>query len=121
MYPFPKNSANSPLLKQALARRFKTTECDLSFDLKLSSNGHYEISGPPVSDENKRLLKGTWHYVQYPYLELRPYKGISWSRYFEIHQVIKQDKVSQIEVLQLHPIENHHITQNCFFENGVRM
>ncbi|WP_063375512.1 hypothetical protein [Pseudoalteromonas luteoviolacea] len=121
IYPFPKNSEHSPLLKQDLARRFKTANCDLSFDLKLSSNGAYEISGSPVSDENKGLLNGTWHYVQYPYLELRPYKGISWSRYFEIHQVVKQDKVSQIEVIQLRPVEQHHITQACFYEYGVRM
>ncbi|KZN32927.1 hypothetical protein [Pseudoalteromonas luteoviolacea] len=121
IYPFPKNSENAPLLKQDLAQQFSTAECDLSFQLKLSRNGAYEILGSPVSEDNKRLLTGTWHYVQYPYLELRPYKGISWSRYFEIHQLIKQDKVSQIEVIQLRPVEKHHITQNCFYEYGVRM
>ncbi|KZN70495.1 hypothetical protein [Pseudoalteromonas luteoviolacea] len=121
IYPFPQNSENTPLLKQDLARRFKTAECALAFDLKLFSNGAYEISGGPVSNENKGLLNGTWHYVQYPYLELRPYKGISWSRYFEIHQIVKQDKVSQIEVIQLRPVEKHHITQACFYEYGIRI
>ncbi|MCF6440422.1 hypothetical protein L1077_13375 [Pseudoalteromonas luteoviolacea] len=121
IYPFPKDKQNSPLLKADLAQHFKTTSCDSEYKLKLHKNGAYELSGQNISEENKGFLKGTWHYVQYPYMELRPYKGISWSRYFEIHQLVTRDKISEIELIQLKPIEKHYVSQHCVYEFGTRL
>ncbi|MDK2598285.1 hypothetical protein [Pseudoalteromonas obscura] len=121
IYPFPKDKQNSPLLKADLVREFETSSCGSTFKLNLLQNGAYEISGSTIAQEDPALLKGTWHYAQYPYMELRPYKGIGWSRYFEHRQMTTQDKVSQIKLIQLNPIEPHHVSKHCVYEFGTRM
>ena len=113
-------SATSRFYPQDLIHSYQTAGCETPFELKLSSDGQYQLSGFDWPHEQQEYLQGTWHFRQYPYIELRPASGTQWHMYYEIEQATEQDNISQIAFLRLKPIEPYALLQGCFWENGLR-
>lgn len=108
------------VLMQDLVETYKSMACENTIELNLNRNGTYQLIGEVWTDEQLPLSKGKWEYRQYPYVELRPEKGESWYRYYEITELVEEDQVSKINILKLTPLESHQLAGTCSFVFGIR-
>ncbi|MFQ3237401.1 MAG: hypothetical protein ACI9C4_002985 [Paraglaciecola sp.] len=111
-------NANGQIMKPDLAQTYTSRDCDKSIALNLDDDGNYQLARELWSDEQQLLCKGKG---QYPYVELRPEKGKSGYRYYEIFQAVEVDKVSEIQMLKLVPLQSHQLVGDCKFAFGLRI
>lgn len=106
---------------QDLHNEYQSSDCDAKIKMRFYRDGTYELTGLEWSEEESPYLKGRWIYRQYPYIELRGH-GMEFSHiYFEINQDTERDQISEIEILNLRPLEDYLLLRNCSFKHGKRV
>lgn len=119
---FPEDSANnSHFFHQDLVHQYQVEECDTDLVLKLNPDFSYQISGKEWNEEELPLVSGSWHYRQFPYVELRPGNNTQWHMYFEISRSTTSDQISAIQMQKLSPLEPYSLISGCTFEIGQRV
>jgi hypothetical protein len=113
--------SNGRIRTRDLANKYKSIGCEKFIQLELKENGRYQLISDTWINFDLSLSKGTWEYRQYPYIELRPEKGERWYRYYEIVEKVEEDKVGQIEMLKLVPLDTHQLAGDCHFVHGIRV
>ena len=122
LFLFPEGESSlDAILVQDLMQTFNTRNCDLDLTLAFNKNGSYVLSGKNWDVEQKTFSTGEWLYRQYPYIELRPDLSKEQIRYFEIKQYNEADKVSDIQIIELMPVQSHQLSGDCSFVFGTRI
>jgi hypothetical protein len=97
-----------------IAFHYQSEECETTTELHLLKSGRftYKIA-------SNIIITGRWSITEYPYILLEnddPYLSF----YYEIKKSQRVDKISKIEVIELHPVNNAQIITNCKLIYGVR-
>ncbi|MEW6997443.1 hypothetical protein AADZ86_07050 [Colwelliaceae bacterium BS250] len=108
------------IANQDLANDYESRNCDTLVNIRLNNNNTYQLTFTNKTNERTDHLKGTWKIRSYPYVELTSFNE-RWWFYFEIEQKIETDKVSDIEIIELKPVESYSFFPNCSFVNGIRV
>lgn len=98
-----------------IAFQYKSEDCDISSELHLQKNGLFSYK--KLDSLN---IVGKWSVTGYPYILLEndtPYLHF----YYEIIRSKSVDKISEIEVIELKPVNNSSIISNCRLTYGVRI
>ena len=106
---------NSGKNTEDIAFQYKSEGCDSSTELNLQKNGKFTYK---IFNDIK--VTGTWSITEYPYIILEneePYLHY----YFEINRSKKADKISEIEVIDLHPLSSSLIILSCKLTYGERV
>lgn len=107
------------IASQDLANIYESSNCNTSVKIQLNQNNTYQLLFDKTINKQTNHLKGTWKMRSYPYLELTSNNKMWWF-YFKIEQKIIQDKVSKIEIIELHPEDKYKFFLGCSFVYGVR-
>ncbi|PKI16024.1 hypothetical protein [Colwellia sp. 12G3] len=105
---------------QDLANDYESLHCDTVVNLLLNKDNSYQLSFANKTNDRTDHLKGSWKIRSYPYIELTSFNE-RWWFYFEIEQKIQSDKVSEINIIELKPVDSYSFFPNCSFVNGVRI
>lgn len=108
------------ILPQDLVNDYEAKKCEISVKLRLNRDDTYQLSYSDASYSQPEHLKGSWNIPSYPYIKLISANKI-WSFYFEIQKKIDIDLIGKIEIIQLKPVDKHHVFPNCSFTSGVRI
>lgn len=108
------------IMYEDLTNAFSSKNCNAQMTLNLFDDGKYTLISEGSDKEDPLSSSGSWHYRQYPYLELRPLIGESRYRYYEISREIEQDQISKIEMLKLTALQSQQVADGCVFEFGTR-
>jgi hypothetical protein len=111
---------NDKIPTQDLANEYEAKGCDIFVKIKLQNDNTYQLLFTKKSSDRVDHLKGTWKLRSYPYLELTSFNE-RWWFYFEIKQLTEIDKVSEIEIIELKPIDKYSFIPNCRFVYGQRI
>ncbi len=106
---------NSGKNTEDIAFQYKSEGCDSLTELNLQKNGKFTYK---VLNDIK--ITGNWSITEYPYIILEneePYLHY----YFEIKRSKKTDKISEIEVIDLHPLSSSLIISSCKLTYGERV
>ena len=110
------------LLAQDLAHIYTADGCGDGQRLTLNKDGSYTLTlQTPTSSED---VKGKWKFRQFPYLELQEPNSPYANYYFEISRVDSQDKISKLDLTQLHLLNANSanpLAKECVFTYGVRI
>lgn len=119
---FPTDSStNNHFYQQDLVHQYQVSECKTPLRLQLNADFSYQLTGREWTQEELPLVRGSWHYRQYPYVELRPGNNTQWHMYFEISRSTTTDQISRIEMQKLSPLEPYKLISGCTFEVGERI
>ena len=110
---------NDKMLSQDLVNQYTSEECTLSAKLILNRDNTYQISYENDPNNKTEHKKGKWELTGYPYIQLTSSNG-SWTFYFQIQKNITTDLIGKVELLELKPLNSHHVYPNCSFVYGVR-
>ncbi|GAA0819519.1 hypothetical protein GCM10009111_23650 [Colwellia asteriadis] len=107
------------VLSQDLVNQYRSENCDLSAKLILNRDNTYQITYKNDPNNKTNHKSGKWELTGSPYIQLTSLKG-EWTFYFEIHKNIITDRISKVELLELKPLNSHHVYPNCNFVYGLR-
>ena len=110
---------NDTIPTQDLVNEYEARGCDIPVKIKLYRDNTYQLIFATKSSDRIDHLEGTWKLRSYPYLELTSFNE-RWWFYFEIEQKTEVDKVSEIEIIELKPIDKYDFIPNCSFAYGQR-
>ena len=99
---------------------YTSQNCEKKLIINLKKNGQYQIFVAQNQPLKHHIAKGKWAIWQFPYMELRPI-GANWGFYFELESRLEVDRIGQIDIKQLNPINNHSILADCSFIYGLRI
>ena len=99
---------------QDLANTYESRNCSTSAKIILNTDQTYQLIFAKKSMQTDHLT-GTWKMRSYPYIELTSNNEMWWF-YFKI----ETDKVSKIEIVELHPEDKYKFFPNCSFVYGIR-
>ena len=103
---------------QDLVSVYKSRACETDVEIHLKADAKFEIVfSEPVSED--RSFTGAWHSNNYPVIQLTPDDDL-WPWYFEVNRTIESDKISNIEVAELVPLNQDKLFPGCKFASGVR-
>ncbi|PKH88094.1 hypothetical protein [Colwellia sp. Bg11-28] len=108
------------LLSQDLVNDYEAEKCEISVKLRLNRDETYQLSYSDVPFSQPEHLTGKWHIPSYPYIKLVSANKM-WSFYFEIQKKTDIDLVSKVEIIELKPVDKHHVFPYCSFTYGVRI
>jgi len=111
---------NDSIPSQDLANEYEARGCDIPVKIKLYQDNTYQLIFATKSSDRIDHLSGVWKLRSYPYLELTSLNE-RWWFYFEIEQKMEVDNVSEIEIIQLNPIDKYDFISNCSFAYGQRI
>jgi hypothetical protein len=102
-----------------LVNEYSSRNCEFDAHISLSKDNTFEINIAEEENREHILIKGIWLVRSYPVIELRPvgYKYM----YFQIDKKQETDKVSDIEIIELNPLDTYEIFPNCSFAYGLRI
>lgn len=106
--------------KADLATQYTSHDCEQDISLTLSDNGDYQFTFSHPPENASAFSFGRWRVTEYPYIELVTADRMR-SFYFEVKQLVEEDKISQIQVTRLHPMNQHLHLAKCKFEFGIRL
>ncbi|MCC2616904.1 hypothetical protein LJ739_11695 [Aestuariibacter halophilus] len=98
-----------------LAQTYQSKDCPSAFQLVLGNNGAFELFR-----ENTVVAGGRWSFRAFPYIELTP-QGDEWPDYLHIQRQTIRDKISDVLVVTLAPVEAYPWLPACDFEYGERL
>lgn len=107
------------VLSQDLVNQYISDKCDLSAKLILNRDNSYQLSYKKDPNNKVEHKSGKWELTGYPYIQLTSLKG-EWTFYLEIHKKIITDSIGKVELLELKPLNSHHVYPSCNFVYGVR-
>lgn len=110
---------NDTIPTQDLVNEYEARGCDISVKIKLYGDNTYQLIFAKKTSDRIDHLEGTWKLRSYPYLELTSFNE-RWWFYFEIEQKAEVDKVSEIEIIELKPVDKYVFIPNCSFAYGQR-
>lgn len=110
---------NDKMARQDLANVYESRNCSTSVKIYLNTDQTYQLVFAQKTEDQTDHLSGTWKMRSYPYLELTSNNEMWWF-YFKIEQKIEIDKVSKIEIVELHPEDKYKFFPNCSFVYGIR-
>jgi hypothetical protein len=121
VFLFPNNlDTEGGLLTRDLAHRYDSVDCEYPIALYLYTDGSYEFIGITTREQDTSDIAGTWHYRQYPYLELKPTGSKFSTQYLQISQPVERDQVSEIAIIQLIALSSQIIPASCALQYGIR-
>ncbi|TPH14604.1 hypothetical protein [Litorilituus lipolyticus] len=104
---------------QDLVNEYEVRGCDIPVKMKLYRDNTYQLFFANKPSDRTDYLEGIWKLRSYPYLELTSFNE-RWWFYFEIEQKTEIDKVSEIEIIELKPLDKYSFIPNCSFIYGQR-
>lgn len=110
---------NSRRAKADLVQKYTSLDCDDQIVLELEDGGEYQFKFSRSDESRDEFARGKWRITQYPYLELMTEDRMWWF-YFEIKEQIEVDKISEIQVTRLRPMNKYTHLDACSFEFGQR-
>ena len=111
---------NDRIALQDLHNVYQSTNCDTSVNIRLNKDHSYQFFFEKNIDKRTDHLSGNWQVRSYPYIELTSFNE-RWRYYFKIEQKLLTDKVSEIALIELKPVDTYHYFANCSFEYGIRV
>lgn len=121
MFLLPDTSSGAAVFfRQDLFHEFVGEHCAEGISLTLEENGTYLFAGKSSPALGNKPLLGAWKFRQYPYLELKRQGSKYATYYFEISQYTKRDRVSDISIIKLSPVNKNLFPKNCEFLYGLR-
>lgn len=97
-----------------IAFTYKSENCETFTELNLLKNGTFIYK---ISSDIK--VTGKWSISGYPYILLEnaePYLNF----YYEIIKSQRSDKISKIDIIELHPVNSDRIITSCKLLYGIR-
>jgi len=97
-----------------IAFKYQSEGCDTNIVLSLRRDGKFTYM-----QLGKLKITGTWSITQYPYIQLNsdePYLNF----YYEITRSKKFDRISEIDIIELQPLDSSLIISKCSMTYGVR-
>ncbi|QBY05033.1 hypothetical protein E2K93_11840 [Thalassotalea sp. HSM 43] len=110
---------NDKVAQQDLVNVYESRNCTTSVKVYLKADHSYQFVFANKDQEQTDHLSGTWKMRSYPYIELTSDNQIWWF-YFNIEKKQETDKVSNIEIVELHPEDKYKFFPNCSFAYGIR-
>ncbi len=110
---------NDKMARQDLANVYESRNCSTSVKVYLNVDQTYQFVFAQKAEEQTEHLTGTWKMRSYPYIELTSNNEMWWF-YFKIEKKLETDKVSKIDIVELHPEDNYNFFPNCSFAYGIR-
>ncbi|WP_289028625.1 hypothetical protein [uncultured Paraglaciecola sp.] len=101
------------------AHEYSSEQCDSRISLRLNRDGTYQINTPASTKQDKSFATGKWKITSFPYIELRSRIG-EWWFYFELTNYKEQDKIGEITIYELKPMNPYDILENCQLLFGIR-
>lgn len=105
---------------QNWANAYTSQNCEKERVINLNKNGQYQILTAKNQPLKHHIAEGKWTISQFPYLELQP-TGADWRFYYVLESRLEVDKIGQIDIKKLNPMNNHSILANCSFVYGLRV
>jgi hypothetical protein len=105
--------------QQDWANEYTSQNCNTDLIIKLQLDGIYQILNLNGQLLKHGLTRGTWNITHFPYLELKS-KTDDWSFYFEVQYYAQTDRVGEIQIFELSPIDKYTFLDNCSFVFGIR-
>lgn len=106
--------------QQDWVNMYKSQNCDRDLSIHLKRDGHYKI----LNDKNLLIkhdyVKGKWSISDFPYLELRA-KDSDWGFFFELKTYTQKDKIGEVHIWELAPMNNYPVFAGCSFVYGIRL
>jgi hypothetical protein len=118
---------NDKIVMQELVNKYESTHCETKSYIKLNRDGDYQMFFEQSALEQfieltkyqKDIVKGQWKITGFPYIELKSFNENGWF-YFEIQQQTITDKIGEIDIITLKPMQNYPAFPHCSFVYGVR-
>jgi len=110
---------NDKIARQDLANVYESINCSTAVKVYLNSDQTYEFVFAEKDEEQTDHLTGTWKMRSSPYIELTSNNKMWWF-YFNIEKKLETDKVSKIEIVELHPEDKYNFFPSCSFAYGIR-
>lgn len=104
---------------QDLANRYTSKQTSHNLTLVFGETGDYTIERQSKNDREIQF-KGKWRVKGYPYLELST-EDKEWFYYFEVQKYTDTDKIGDIDVIELVPLDTYPFCPDCRFVFGLRM
>jgi hypothetical protein len=105
--------------QQDWANEYTSQNCNTDLTIKLQLDGQYKILNLKSQLLKHGLARGSWNFTHFPYLELTS-KTDDWSFYFEVKYYAQKDRVGEVQIFELSPIDKYIFLDNCSFVFGVR-
>ncbi len=103
---------------QDIANIYESKNCNTSVKIHLNADKTYQLVFAKKNKQTDHLI-GTWKMRSYPYIELTSNNEMWWF-YFKIEQKTETDKISKIEIVELHPEDKYNFFPKCSFVYGIR-
>lgn len=117
---------NDRIVSRDLVNEYTSRNCKMGVSVQLNQDNTYEMFFSEIPDLRTEYfrnridyLKGSWKVRSYPYIELTSFND-RWWFYFEIQRKTETDKVSDIDIIELAPLDEYKLFPNCSFTYGVR-
>lgn len=104
---------------QDLVLEYKSQDCNTPLMMHLNRDGSYNFIFKDPAANAESHAKGHWKITSYPYIELLSLNE-AWIFYFEIETKTEVDKVSEIDIIELKPIDEYEPFAGCSFVHGLR-
>ena len=99
-----------------LTNLYQARHCDTEAQMQFEENGQLTLRLPNTME---RDIRGSWQIKSYPIVEIH-LNGRDWPLYFSLERLIETDQVSEIEILELVPLDSYEGFRDCRFAFGLR-
>jgi hypothetical protein len=86
----------------------------------LNPDNSYQLLLAEQPNQLPQALTGFWKITRYPYVELSS-DNKKRLYYFEVHTTTEVDQISEIQIVELRPMDNYDLFGDCTFVFGLRI
>ena len=106
--------------QQDLANEYQSQHCQISAKIRLHPDNSYQLLLAEQPNQLPQALTGFWKITRYPYVELSS-DNKKRLYYFEVHTTTEVDQISEIQIVELQPMDNYTLFGDCTFIFGLRI
>ncbi|MFT6896434.1 MAG: hypothetical protein ACJA13_000835 [Paraglaciecola sp.] len=106
--------------QQDLANEYQSQQCQISAKVRLDPDNSYQFSFDEQPNQLPQALTGSWKITRYPNIEFTS-DNKKRLYYFEVHTTTEVDQISEIQIVELRPMDNYDLFGDCTFIFGLRI